>query len=25
MRKALYMPAIVAMGHNPLLKAFSQR
>lgn len=25
LRKALYMPAIVAMRHNPLLKAFSQR
>jgi transposase len=25
MRKALYMPAVVAMRHNPLLKAMSER
>lgn len=25
LRKALYLPAVVAMTHNPLLKAFSQR
>ncbi len=25
LRKALYMPAIVSMRHNPLLKAFSER
>jgi len=25
LRNALYWPAIVAMGHNPLLKAFSER
>jgi transposase len=25
LRKALYMPAVVSMRHNPLLKAFSER
>ncbi|WP_445305900.1 hypothetical protein [Microcoleus sp. T3_A4] len=25
LRKALYMPAVVAMRHNPLLKAMSER
>jgi transposase len=25
LRKALYLPAVVAMRHNPLLKAFSER
>lgn len=25
LRKALYMPAVVAMRHNPLLKSFSER